>query len=113
MSSMILDPLFLGDFLTSSIIIAASLINWKIFRMYYKGKVKPTGRYYFVWGLLLLAILHEGLEAYAGLTGNMQLMVPDQSVYVVYVMLKSIGPVVMFYASLLMYREAKRYLGEN
>ncbi|MCK4634345.1 MAG: hypothetical protein KAT37_00550 [Candidatus Aenigmarchaeota archaeon] len=108
---MISDPLVLGDFITSVIIILSCVINWKIFRMYYKGKVKPKGRYYFVWGLLLLAIFHEGLESYAGLSGNVQLMVPNTSTYMVYVLLKSIGPIVMFYASLLMYKEAKKYLG--
>ncbi len=106
-----LDPLTLGDCFASLILIIASIINYKIFRMYYKGKVKPTGRYYFVLGLLLFALLHEGAEVFAGLSGSIQMTIPSQFVYILYVLLKSIGPVVIFYASLLMYKEAKSFMG--
>lgn len=104
-----LDPFTLGDCLTFIILVAASAINYNIFRTYYKSKVKPKGRYYFVLGLLLLAILHEGVEAVAGLTGSIQVFVPNQFFYVFYVLLKSIGPAVIFYASLVMHKEAKMF----
>ena len=105
-----LNPLTLGDCLASLILIIASMINWKIFRMYYKGRVKPTGRSYFVFGLLLFALLHEGVEIFYGLSGfGIQIMVMNQLVYIFYVLLKSIGPIVIFYASLVMYKEAKRF----
>lgn len=105
-----LDPLTLGDVFASLILIIASIINYKIFRMYYRGEVKPTGRSYFVVGLLLFALLHEGTEVFAGLSGSIQVTIPNQFVYMLYVLLKSIGPVVIFYASLLMYKEAKRFV---
>ncbi|UCG94959.1 MAG: hypothetical protein JSV92_02805 [archaeon] len=105
-----LDPLTLGDVFASLILIIASLINWKIFRMYYKGGVKPTGRSYFVLGLLLFALLHEGAEVFAGLTGSIQVLVANRLVYIIYVLIKSVGPVIIFYASLVMYREAKKYV---
>ena len=106
-----LDPFTLGDCLTFLILLTASAINWKIFRIYYKSEVKPRGRYYFVLGLLLLAILHEGVEALAGLSGSIQVFVPSQIFYILYVVLKSLGPVVIFYASLVMYKEAKMFAG--
>jgi len=105
-----LDPLTLGDVFASFILIVASVINWKIFHMYYKGEVKPTGRSYFVVGLLLFALLHEGAEVFAGLTGSIQVLVANRLVYMLYVIIKSIGPVIIFYASLVMYQEAKRYV---
>jgi len=104
-----LDPLTLGNTLSSLILIVASVVNWKIFRMYYKGRVKPTGRSYFVLGLLLFAFLHEGTDIFASLSGSVSISIPNQFVYILYVLLKSIGPIVIFYASLLMYREAKRF----
>lgn len=76
--------------------------------MYYDGKVKPQGRYYFVLGLLFLALLHEGTEVFAGLSGAIEMTISDQFVYIIYVLLKSIGPILIFYASLVMYSEAKR-----
>ncbi len=106
-----LDPLTLGDLLSALILVISSAINWKIFRMYYKGKVKPTGRWYFVLGLLLFAILHEGVEAFYGLSGvGVKVTVVNNLVYVLYVLLKSIGPIMIFYASLVMYKEAKRFI---
>lgn len=103
------DPFTLGDLLTFLILVIASAINYKIFRMYYKSNVKPKGRNYFVLGLLLLAILHEGVEALAGLTGSIQVFVPNRAFYILSVLLKSVGPIVIFYASLVMHKEAKMF----
>ena len=47
-----LDPLTLGDVFASLILIIASIINYKIFRMYYRGEVKPTGMPCRPWGRL-------------------------------------------------------------
>ncbi|MCD6477932.1 MAG: hypothetical protein J7K87_02930 [Candidatus Aenigmarchaeota archaeon] len=106
-----LDPLTLGDVLTSVILILAAVINWKIFMMHYRGNIKPRGRYYFVIGLLLFAFLNQGVEIFYGLSGfGIEIVVVNQLVYVFYVLLKSIGPIVVFYASMVMYKEAKRYL---
>jgi len=106
-----LDPLTLGDALTSVILILSAVINWKIFMMHYRGGLKPKGRYYFVIGLLLFAFFNQGVEIFYGLSGyGIQIVVSSQLVYMLYVALKSIGPIVIFFASMVMYKEARRYI---
>lgn len=104
------DPLTLGDTLSAIILIVAAFINWKVFHMYYRSNVKPKGRYYLTLGLLLFAVLNQGVAVfliYSGLV-RVDLTLPNQLTYIAFVLLKAIGPIVIFYASLVMYNEAKR-----
>ncbi|QQG39945.1 MAG: hypothetical protein HYS81_00860 [Candidatus Aenigmatarchaeota archaeon] len=110
--ALVLDPLTLGDTLSAIILIIAAVINWKVFHMYYKSAVKPKGRYFLTLGLLLFAILNQGVAVilvYSGLV-TIELTNTNQAAYIVFVLLKSVGPIVIFYASLLMYQEAKRLI---
>lgn len=105
-----LDPLTLGDTLSAVILIVAAFINWKVFHIYYKSPVKPRGRYYLTLGLVLFAVLNQGVGIfliYSGLV-SLQLTLSNQLTYIVFVLLKAIGPTVIFYASLVMYNDAKR-----
>ncbi|MBI4017320.1 MAG: hypothetical protein HY366_00030 [Candidatus Aenigmarchaeota archaeon] len=105
------DPLTLGDTLSAVILIIAASINWKVFHMYYRASAKPKGRYYLTLGLLLFAVLNQGLGViliYSGLV-TVNLTLQNRLTYVLFVVLKALGPIAIFYASLLMYNEAKRY----
>ena len=107
------DPLTLGDTLSAIILIVAAAINWRVFNMYYKSSTKPKGRYYLTIGLLLFAVLNQGLGTiliYSGLV-EINLTLADRFAYIIFVVLKALGPIVIFYASLTMYNEAKRYVG--